>query len=685
MRWLRSLGRKWRNDPCIPILLAGGFLWAAFIAQGLPYWDGDFTIYFPGMLHKSLRRLVWEWIAPISTSPENWGFLDRAAQFLSYKISYQIAGYDPWPYSLLRNLCYAGMGVMIYAWVKRLAGLSKGRWPAVAAAVFFLITPGAIAAHVWIADFAPVAEFVFLVLTWFLWREIEATPVEWKAILPFLPEKRQWVMRWAALTAGTYLGYKTKADVKLVPVVFALYILLLRRRQWKLFAIPLASMGLLAVPWNFSRSLARLPPFLPGSSGSSTGWMWQPASVDRLFDFLWSSEPYSFWGGLHAGTLSLAGTLGPFLLTALAVFVIWNTNVFEKVPWTAHATPEDRARIFVLLWLAVILAGASALPPINYFFRIRYAILPLVPVSILLGWLLYLFYESWGRMPRWAVTAFGTLLILQSAVNVSRSVSFRRSMGQIMIAVDQAYERINTAFPNDDLALMPDFLPYVYREGASNAFQHVDSISGADDLIRRHLPNRTSVLSWEASLSDRLDLSARFSGCHASTLFDRLVPCAPGSGAFLMRYIGPDLSFIAAEIARSKGDMPAARKGYEEFIARHPQNLGGQFWLGFVDYYLKDWPASERANQFVETYLPNNPSVIYNRAATLMELQQYEPAIERLERTIKVTPSNYGAQLNLYWSYRKAGQKRKAAARLHAMLELFPADPTVRQLFANPG
>jgi predicted Zn-dependent protease len=86
----------------------------------------------------------------------------------------------------------------------------------------------------------------------------------------------------------------------------------------------------------------------------------------------------------------------------------------------------------------------------------------------------------------------------------------------------------------------------------------------------------------------------------------------------------------------------------------------------------------------VETYLPNHPSVIYNRATTLMELHQYEPAIERLERTIQATPQNYGAQLNLYWSYRKAGHKKKAEERLRTMLELFPADPAVRQLYANP-
>jgi hypothetical protein len=461
--WLGAWGRWWQDDPCRPALLAAGFLWAAFITQGLPFWDGDFTIYFRGMLGKSFGRLVWDWIAPISTRPESWGFLDRAAQFLAYKVSYQIAGYDPWPYSLLRNLCYSGLGVMVYCWTRRLTGPSKSRWPAVAAALFFLVTPGAIAAHVWIADFAPVAEFVFLILAYLLWREIEATPADWERIAPADPAQRLWLLKWTGLAVCTYLGYKTKADVKLVPVIFALYILLLRRRQWKLFGIPLTLMVLLAVPWSNSGSMAKLPPFLPGSGGSATNWMWQPASLDRLGDFLWSSDPYSFSGSLKSGTLSLAGTLGPFLLTALVVFILWNTKLFEKIPWTAHATPSDRARIFVLLWLAVILAGASALPAINYFFRIRYAILPLVPVSILLGWLFDYFHKSWDRLPRWAIVAFLALLILQMGVNCSRSVWYRRSLGQTMVAVDQAYERINTAFPNDDLAFMPDFLPYAYQ------------------------------------------------------------------------------------------------------------------------------------------------------------------------------------------------------------------------------
>jgi tetratricopeptide (TPR) repeat protein len=180
-----------------------------------------------------------------------------------------------------------------------------------------------------------------------------------------------------------------------------------------------------------------------------------------------------------------------------------------------------------------------------------------------------------------------------------------------------------------------------------------------------------------------LDVSAHFSGCRSATLFDRLVPCAPGTGAFLSRFIGPDASFLTAEVARAKGDMAAARRSYEEFTARHPNNLAGQFWLGFAAYYEKDWLQSERANQFVESYLPNQPSVLYNRATTLMELQQYEPAIARLERIVEMNPQNSAAQLKLYWSHRKAGHKGKAAERLQSMLRLFPTDPAVQQLATN--
>jgi predicted Zn-dependent protease len=66
-----------------------------------------------------------------------------------------------------------------------------------------------------------------------------------------------------------------------------------------------------------------------------------------------------------------------------------------------------------------------------------------------------------------------------------------------------------------------------------------------------------------------------------------------------------------------------------------------------------------------------------------MELQQYGPAIERLDRIVEMNPQNTAAQLNLYWAHRKAGHKGQAAERLQAMLRLFPADPAVQQLAAS--
>ena len=79
------------------------------------------------------------------------------------------------------------MGVLIYARIGRLTGPSKSRWPAVAAAVFFIVAPGPIAAHGLIADFAPVAECVFMLLTWFLWRAAEDTPKSGSLFFPWIP------------------------------------------------------------------------------------------------------------------------------------------------------------------------------------------------------------------------------------------------------------------------------------------------------------------------------------------------------------------------------------------------------------------------------------------------------------------------------------------------------------------
>src|SRR5262249_44249522 len=155
-------------------------------------------------------------------------------------------------------------------------------------------------------------------------------------------------------------------------------------------------------------------------------------------------------------------------------FLAWRAEAIDQVQWRRLTTPVDRARTFALVWFLVVLAGVSALPAINYIFRVRYGIITMVPVSLLLAWVFGLFAEAaaWTRrpsaegvrsLPAWAVAVGIALLVFQSAMNLSRSITFRRDMGQVMVAVDQAYEYFAKNYAAEKLALFPDFRPYDYR------------------------------------------------------------------------------------------------------------------------------------------------------------------------------------------------------------------------------
>ena len=248
-------------------------------------------------------------------------------------------------------------------------------------------------------DFAPVAELLFLALTYWIWREVERTPADWRGFPRWGDaDQRRWLLRWTLVAVATYLGYKSKADLKLIPAIFGAYVLLVRRRQLGFFLVPLVQMGLLAVPWG-PGIFGKLPPFLPGSQGSEIGYMWQPASADRLLEYLWDSRPYELVASLTRSTIALSGILGPFLIAGILVFLIWRIEGIDLVPWTRLETTIDRSRAFALIWTAAMLAGISALPAINYIFRIRYGILHMVPVSLLLAWIFGLFAEASSRLP----------------------------------------------------------------------------------------------------------------------------------------------------------------------------------------------------------------------------------------------------------------------------------------------
>ena len=452
--WRRWAG-WWTRDPWRAGVLLFGLLFGGLICQGLPYWDVDYAIHFSALQHQNLAHLLLTLISPVSADTRNWGFLDRTVQLIAYKLAYGIAGYDSWPILLVLTACYGGLGAVIYAWSRRLAPEGEThRWAGAAAAIFFLVAPGPVAALAWIADFAPVAELALLILTYRFWVMVEETPREWRGF-PDLRERlqRRWLLRWILFALAAFLACKTKPDLRLLPVIAAAFVALTRFRHWRLFAMPLALLFLLAVPWNGALFHA-LPPFVPGSTGASEGFMWQPASLSRLREFLWSSNPCS----ISDGTLSLAGILGPFLLFGAVVFAIRKRPPHGAMRALIE-TPRGRAHLFVLIWFAVILAGASSLAPLNYFFRIRYGILTLVPVAILLGSLLAWFSESWPALPQWAIAAGLVLFGVQTMTNLNRSMHYRRQLGQVEMAVDRAYAFVSANYPNDPLALLPDFLP----------------------------------------------------------------------------------------------------------------------------------------------------------------------------------------------------------------------------------
>jgi len=668
----RAFKRWWGEDVYRSGLLVGGFLFGAFWVQGLPYWDCDYSVNFEASQGRSLLGLIGQWLSPINNGTADWGFLDRQVQFIVYNICYKIAGYHPWPYLLFRTACYAGLGVMIYAWALRLIPETRNsKRAAAAAALFFLFAPGPVASMVWLADFGPTAEFVFLVLTFVLWRQIEVTPIESTELSPLSnPEQRRWLYRWVALSFAVYLGYKTKADLKLIPLIFSGYIVLLRAKQWKLFGVPIALMFALAVPWS-SHIFTNLPPFLPHSGARPAGYSWAPASFDVVKSFLWSPNGYNFMDSWKRGAFSLGGLLGPFLLSAMLAFMFWRFRSFSGMNWKWAESSQSRARVFVLLWFGAMLVGVSALPVISDFFRIRWAILTFVPVSILLAWIFSLFAESWVRLPRWAAVGCIALFAVQTSINFSRSVYHRRELSQATIAIDQVYADAAKKFPTEELALGPGFLPYAYRSDAGPAFRNRDVLGSWDDLSRRHTPNKTSVISWEPPLLDQLDVVGVFTGC-GSSLFEAIFSCPQGQDAFLTRYILEDFLLQAARSARAQNDLVGSRRLYEMFLVGHPGNLAARFQDGLLAYQQRDWGASEQAFADLEKYVPNNPSVLFNRAVAMIELKQNGPAIVLLKRVLQMHPQDRSAQTNLYRAYVANGNRQEAAAMLQEMSRPVP-------------
>lgn len=683
-----SAGMKLFRQSATARVFAVVLVYALFLTQGLPLWDDDFTSWFATIQGQNIWSLILECLSPLSTQPQHWGFNERPIQKLVYKVLHSMAEYQGWAYFLFKDLVYAGAGAMVYLWSLRLVPATRaGRWAALAATALFVLAPGPAASLVLYADFAPLAELVFLAVTYAMWSEFESTPAEWRG-LPHLSNvaHRRWLLRWCGLSVAAYLGYKCKADLKLIPVILAGYVALVRPKQWGFFAVPLALMGLLAVPWGRG-ALGKLPPFLPGSQGSQVAWMFQPASLERLLEFFWSGQGYDALTTLREPTLSLAAVLGPFLLVPLLLFLIWRMESFDRVPWLRLETPVDRARLFALIWFSAIVVAISSLAAINYTFRIRYGILPLVPLSLLLAWTMGLVAESWGvrgdirPLPRHAALILVVMLLIQCGINLQRSMRYRHDLGQVMVAVDQAYDFLDKRPPGERLALLPDFRPYDYKSDSHALIREKQVLSDGKELVSKGFPvNKTWVLSWKPSLWERLEVVEHYTGCRPGVLIDLLYPCTGASGVWVMRFISADVDYAQGETLRAQGDLSGARKLHEAFLSRHPASPAGYFVVGLESYELKDYVRAEQVYSWLEAAFPDHLSILYNHALALEGLGRLREAMPRLEAIVARESRNYGALLHLYWAYRKDGQADRAREVLLRLRREFPDDAEVKRL-----
>lgn len=140
-----SLQKTIRSNWVFWIFL-GGLVYAFILTQGLPLWDDDFTSWFSKIHDRSLLSLIGEWLSPVSTQPQYWGFNERPLQKVIYKLLHAAFGYESWAYFLFKDLVYAGLGAMLYLWGLRLVPATRGgRLAALSASAFFVLAPGPMA------------------------------------------------------------------------------------------------------------------------------------------------------------------------------------------------------------------------------------------------------------------------------------------------------------------------------------------------------------------------------------------------------------------------------------------------------------------------------------------------------------------------------------------------------------
>ena len=189
------------------------------LSQGIPFWDDDYTSWFRRISGKSVPQLLWECVSPIAQDTKNWAFNERPVEALAYKLSFLLLGYQSWLLLAFKGLALLGCFVLINRWAQRLVpDLPGAKWVSRSAALLFITAPGPLASFILIQDFAPISGFLVLLISLWIWDEIQKIPEQSRFKMAALGNN------WALIALVTVIGYRCKADLKVIPLVLFLSI-----------------------------------------------------------------------------------------------------------------------------------------------------------------------------------------------------------------------------------------------------------------------------------------------------------------------------------------------------------------------------------------------------------------------------------------------------------------------------
>jgi len=139
---------------------------------------------------------------------------------------------------------------------------------------------------------------------------------------------------------------------------------------------------------------------------------------------------------------------------------------------------------------------------------------------------------------------------------------------------------------------------------------------------------------------------------------------------------------IQAERDLQRGDLDAARAGFEAAVSDEPTDLRALLGLGLTFELRDELAAAERTYRRALTVEPAFAEGLNNLGVLLRERQRGAEAVDFFERALQARAGYVDAHINLALTLDQLGRSDDAIEAYHAAIEVAPRDATLR---ANYG